>query len=170
MSRISDLNGGNSNVKVAKIPYFEDVFPYMANTDYNGESATQAIYSDLWAPFRYDYGETTSLDILDFSNPNGPQFWQQQFSSLYAWSSIGTSSYNALQVTLRHPASHGLTTDFSYTWSKSIDMGSGAERSNEFSSDSFGGAGIQNSWNPKLNKGDSDFDTRHLVTVDWVYA
>jgi hypothetical protein len=49
-------------------------------------------------------------------------------------------------------------------------MGSGAERSNEFSSDAFGGAGIQNSWNPKLNKGVSDFDTRHLVTIDWVYA
>jgi hypothetical protein len=49
-------------------------------------------------------------------------------------------------------------------------MGSGAERSNEFSTDNFGGAGIQNSWNPKLNKGPSDFDTRNLVTLDWVYA
>ena len=48
-------------------------------------------------------------------------------------------------------------------------MGSGAERSNEFSSDSFGGSGIQNSWNPKLNKGPSDFDSRQLVTVDAVY-
>jgi hypothetical protein len=48
-------------------------------------------------------------------------------------------------------------------------MGSGAERSNEFSSDSFGGSAIQNSWNPKLNKGPSDFDIRSLVTVDAVY-
>jgi hypothetical protein len=30
--------------------------------------------------------------------------------------------------------------------------------------------GIQNSWNPKLNKAVSDFDTRHLITIDWVYA
>jgi hypothetical protein len=49
-------------------------------------------------------------------------------------------------------------------------MGSGADRSNEFSADSFGGAGIQNSWNPKLNKAVSDFDTRHLITIDWVYS
>jgi hypothetical protein len=49
-------------------------------------------------------------------------------------------------------------------------MGSGAERSNWESTDSFGGSAIQNSWNPKLNKGVSDFDTRHLITVDWVYA
>ena len=71
---------------------------------------------------------------------------------------------------MRHPYSHGLTTVLNYTFSKSLDMGSGAERSNEFSTDAFGGAGIQNSWNPKLNKGVSDFDTRHLLTFNWVYA
>jgi hypothetical protein len=98
------------------------------------------------------------------------QFWNQQFSSLYAWASIGTSSYNALQFTLRHPYSHGLTVDAGYTLSKSIDMGSAVERSNWLSTDAFGGTGIQNSWNPKANKGVSDFDSRHLVTIDWVYA
>ena len=182
LSKISDQNGGcnpySSNPctvpNVPTIQYFEDVFPQMQGYDYGGESATQAIYNNEWAPYRYDYGETTSLADLDFycyyTCPNGTQFWQSQFSSLYAWSSIGTSSYHALQVTLRHPSSHGFTADLNYTLSKSIDMGSGAERSNEFSSDSFGGAGIQNSWNPKLNKGASDFDTRHLITVDWVYA
>jgi hypothetical protein len=103
--------------------------------------------------------------------PNGTQFWQSQFSSLYSWASIGTSSYHALQLTLRHPTSHGLTVDLSYTLSKSLDLGSNAERSNEFSSDNFGGSGgIQNSWNPGLNKAVSDFDTRNLLTVDWVYA
>ena len=168
LSHISDLNGGNPNATVQPIQYFEDVFAYFADP---GESATQSIYSDVWAPYRYDYGETTSLDIMDFSNPNGPQFWSQQFSSLYAWSSIGTSSYHALQATLRHPSSHGFTTDISYTLSKSIDLGSNAERSNEFSSDYFGGSGgIQNSWNPKLNKAVSDFDTRHLLTADMVYV
>ncbi len=182
LSKISDQNGGcnpySSNVctvpNVPTIPYFEDIFPQMQGYDYAGESATQAIYNNEWAPYRYDYGETTSLADLDFycyyGCPNGTQFWQSQFSSLYAWSSIGTSSYHALQLTLRHPSSHGLTTDVNYTFSKSIDMGSGAERSNEFSSDAFGGSAIQNSWNPKLNKALSDFDTRHLVTVDWVYV
>jgi hypothetical protein len=181
LSRISDQNGGcnpySGNAcsvpNVPTIQYFEDVFPQMQGYDYSGESATQAIYNNEWAPYRYDYGETTSLADLDFycyyGCPNGTQFWQSQFSSLYAWSSIGTSSYHALQFTLRHPSSHGLSTDASYTFSKSIDMGSGAERSNEFSNDSFGGSAIQNSWNPKLNKGPSDFDIRNLVTVDAVY-
>ncbi|HTW60577.1 MAG TPA: TonB-dependent receptor [Terracidiphilus sp.] len=174
LSRISDLHGGNPTSPVAPIQYFEDMFPFMANTDYTPESATQAIYSDLWTYYRYGAGETSALYDLDlYENPNGPQydFWQPQFSSLYAWSSIGTSSYNALQVSLRHPANHGLTTDIAYTLSKSIDMGSEAEHSNEFSSDSIGSfSAIQNSWNPKLNKGVSDYDSRQLVTVDGVYA
>ncbi len=41
------------------------------------------------------------------------------------------SYYNAGQLTLRHPSSHGLQMDFSYTYSNSIDMGSDTERSNE---------------------------------------
>ena len=187
LSRISDQNGGCSpssatpcNVpNVPTIPFFEDVFPGFAGYDGAGESATQAIYNNEWAPYRYNYGETTSLADIDFYCPiyygppicnAQPLFWQSQFSSLYAWSSIGTSSYHALQVTLRHPASHGLTTDISYTFSKSIDLASEAERANENSNDAFGGASaIQNSWNPKLNKAASDFDTRHLLTVDAVY-
>ncbi len=172
LSRELDANGGNTSANVAPIPYFEDVFPYMKNTDYGGESATQAVYSDEWGQ-RYTNGETSALYDLDlYDDPNGPdfRFYQSQFSSLYSWASIGTSSYHALQFTLRHPNSHGLTVDASYTFSKSIDMSSTVERSNEFSADSFGGTGIQNSWNPKLNKAVSDFDTRNLVTVDWVYA
>ncbi|MGA9062273.1 MAG: carboxypeptidase regulatory-like domain-containing protein [Terracidiphilus sp.] len=182
LSKISDENGGcnpysNNGCTVPNVPtiqYFEDIFPQMQGYDYPGESATQAIYNNEWAPLRYDYGETTSLADLDFycyyTCPQGTRFWSSQFSSLYAWSSIGTSSYNALQFTLRHPASHGLTSDIGYTFSKSIDLGSEAERANEFSDDSFGSASaIQNSWNPKLNKGPSDFDSRQLVTVDAVY-
>ena len=170
LSKISDLNGGDPSATVPAIRYFEDMFPFMASP---GVSATQNIYTQLWAPSRYTAGETNAIYDLDlYANPNGPQFqfFQSQFSSLYAWSSIGTSSYNALQFTVRHPSTHGLTTDFNYTFSKSIDMGSGAERSNWASTDAFGGSAIQNSWNPKLNKAVSDFDTRHLVTVDWVYA
>jgi len=164
-------------VSVPTIQYFEDVFPQMANLDFQGESATEGTYNHEWAPYRYSYGETTSLSDIDFYCSYGgycsnglSKFWQSQFSSLYAWSSIGTSSYNALQATLRHPTSHGLSIDVNYTLSKSIDMNSGTERANEFSSDSLGGSAIQNSWKPKLNKADSDFDARHLLSGDALYV
>jgi len=101
-----------------------------------------------------------------------PDFWSQQFSSLYALSSIGNSSYNALQFTLRHPASHGLTVDVSYTFSKSIDWGSEAERSSVFTNqdNAYVNFSIQNTWKPQLNRGVSDFDTHSLVSGDWVYS
>jgi hypothetical protein len=168
LSKIADSHGGDPTASVPKIKYFEDVFPQMANTDYHGESATQAVYSDEWAPNRYSYGETQALADIDFNCyygcPNGTEFWDSQFSSLISIATLGSSSYNAGQFTLRHPTKNGLTLDLSYTLSNSIDMGSDAERS----ATSYGA--IQNTWNPSLSRGVSDFDTRHLVTLDWAYA
>lgn len=193
LSRLVDANGGDPTATVPAIPYFENVFPYMAGFDYPGESATQAIYTDEWAPFRSNLGASTALADLDFFCTSGTvtdasgnfapypcpagqpsRFWQDQFSSLYAWSSIGMSYYNAAQLILRHPASHGLQFDFSYTFSKSIDMGSDTERSSELATSlSPGGSNafseILNSWKPYLNRAISDFDTTHLITLDWVY-
>ncbi|MFZ0662229.1 MAG: TonB-dependent receptor [Acidobacteriaceae bacterium] len=186
LSKLVDANGGNyenngsyNDPAVPAIPYFEDVFPWMAGYDYPGESATQAIYNNEWAPYRYNLGATTSLADLDFYGPLfgfypapanwQPHFWQGQFSSLYALSTIGMSYYNAGQITLRHPLSHGLQMDISYTLSKSIDEASDAERSTEFSTSTANGPGILNTWHPEYNRAVSDFDTKHLLTVDGVY-
>lgn len=194
LSREVDQNGGschcvydNNGVvigntqNISPIQYFEDVFPWMANLDYPGESATQAIFNNEWAPYRYNLGATTSLSDLDFYGPPSgfgfypapatwvPHFWQGQFSSLYALSTIGMSYYNAAQVTLRHPSSHGFEFDVSYTLSKSIDEGSDAERSTEFSTSTNISPGILNTWKPALNRGPSDFDTHQLLTADFVY-
>jgi Carboxypeptidase regulatory-like domain/TonB dependent receptor len=173
LSRDVDQNNGGPGT-VATIPYFENVFPFMAGIDYPGESATQAIYNNEWMPYRAQYGATTSLSDIDFycsyGCPAGWQshFWQDQFSSLYVLSSMGMSYYNAGQITVRHPFSHGLQVDFSYTLSQSIDYGSDAERNTEFSgTNSF--SSILNTWRPYLNRAVSDFDTRHLITTDYVY-
>ena len=190
LSHLVDLNGGVSGlnaagtaslVNVPAIQYFEDVFPWMANLDYAGESATQAIYNNEWAPFRSNLGATTALSDLDFYGPPSgfgfypapanwmPHFWQGQFSSLFALSSIGMSYYNAAQVTLHHPMSHGFEFDASYTYSRSIDEDSDAERSTEFSTSANLDQGILNTWKPWLNRAVSDFDTTHLLTVNGVY-
>jgi len=175
LSKAVDANKGNPKAQVATIPYWENVFPNLAQ---NGMSATQFIYTNEWSQYRYTTGETTATADIDFfciygcptdaqGNPIS-HFWQNQFATLYAWSSIGMSYYNAGQLTLRHPSSHGLQADLGYTLSKSIDMGSDAERASEASRNgSF--SDILNSWKPSLNRGVSDFDTRHLITLDWVY-
>jgi len=63
------------------------------------------------------------------NNPGQPfNYFQSQFASLYAWSSIGRSNYNAGQFSLWHKATHGLSWDLNYTYAKSIDEGSNTER------------------------------------------
>jgi hypothetical protein len=156
-------------VSVAAIPYFENMFPDAAG---GGESATQNVYN-IWLPGN----ETGSLYMLDIlctpgcgRTPN--RFWPRQYASMYAWSSIGNSSYNAGQVTLRRNLNQGLQMELSYTLSKSLDMGSDSERT-MFSSSTGTNAGssfgaILNAWNPRLNRAVSDFDIRHLVSGNWV--
>jgi len=148
-------------------------------------TATQAMY-DLFCNFSGN--ETTALEIADapnvlsFEGPGqcfpacatiggtqtqGYDFYSPQFSSLFAWRSIGNSAYNAGQFSLRH-RSGGLEFDLNYTYSKSIDEGSNAERINEFEGFGFGSQ-IINSWFPQQNRGVSDFDTTHIVNANWVY-
>jgi len=168
---------------VAPISYWENMFPDAAGLDAVGDgapgnSATQNIYNDLW--MGNPINSTLNIYYMDvFCDPGcgygkTGRFTDQQFSSLYGWASIGTSSYNAGQVTLRHALSHGAQIDFSYTYSKSIDLDSDAERQCVQCSGS--GLGITsfgyivNTFKPKLNRGVSDFDATHLVTADWVYV
>jgi len=66
----------------------------------------------------------------------------------------------------------GVQLEVSYTFSKSLDMGSDTERTMFSSStgtsvgSSFGA--IVNAWKPRANYAVSDFDVRHLVTGNWV--
>ena len=95
-------------------------------------------------------------------------FFNPQFTSLYAWRNTGTSSYHGLQVTLRRGMTHGLQWDFNYTFSKSMDVGSNAERINQF--DAFYQADqVINSWSPGQLRAVSDFDTTHQFNTNWVY-
>ena len=116
------------------------------------------------------------LHLLGCPAGRQPHFWQDQFSSLYVLSSSSKSGYNAARArsSVIHRFCHGLLMDFAYTLSKSIDFGSDAERSTEFGANGNTGnnlafSEIINTWKPSLNRGPSDFDTRHLITVDAVY-
>jgi hypothetical protein len=176
LAAVVDQNGDKAATNVAAIPYWEHVFPFMAGIDFPGESATQAIYTNEYQPYREFFGLTNpiaDMEIYDvYGTPTGfqPRFWQNQFASLYALSSTGMSYYNGLQLSLRHPTSHGLQFDLHYTLSKSIDFGSDAERSSEDSNGvALANSEIINTWKPYLNRAVSDFDTRHAVTFNEVY-
>ncbi len=145
-------------------------------------TATQAMY-DLFA---FNAGnETTGLEFADVpglvsatgcypacASINGQQtpftFYSPQYSSLYGWNSIGNSAYNAGQFSLRHRMADGLQFDLNYTYSKSMDIGSNAERINHFQGSGFASQ-VLNSWFPNQLHGPSDFDTTHQLNANWVY-
>lgn len=74
--------------------------------------------------------------------------------------STGNSTYNALWVTSNLNAWHGLQFNTSYTYSKSLD----------WTSQNGQGIVIQNSLNPRGDKGLSDFDARNRFSIDFIYS
>jgi hypothetical protein len=100
--------------------------------------------------------------------PRGGQytFYNPQYASLYMFKSMGTSNYNALQLTLDHRMTHGLQFTFNYTFSKSIDLASDATRVGTIGGNS---AQIQNAWSPYQFRGVSDFDATHQINANWIY-
>jgi hypothetical protein len=93
-------------------------------------------------------------------------YLNSQYDSLFAWRSVGTSSYHALQVNLRKHLSKGVQFDLNYTYSRSIDIESDAERVDLSGSGALGF--IQNAWRPKQLRGVSDFDTPHQINANWI--
>jgi hypothetical protein len=151
--------------------YWTDLFPLLASSS---GTALQNAYAVM---NRFLFNETTGLLGLDLPraeggicdngcNRLGPYtYFNRQYSSLYAWRSIGNSSYNALQLALRKRFSRGLQFDLNYTFSKSLDLSSDAERIRP-----WGGllGQIINSWDYKALRSVSDFDTTHQINASWV--
>ncbi len=157
---------------IQNIPYFEDMFPDAATATM---SATQNIYSSLWQGVRgNETAALYNLDILCSPGCGGKtgRYWPLQYSSLYVTSSLGSSSYHAGQFILRHPMKHNVQLDISYTYSKSLDMGSDSENNTTGNTTVNGTANnygfILDAFNPRKNYTISDFNTTHLVTADWV--
>src|SRR5262249_14170116 len=76
---------------------------------------------------------------------------------------IGDAVYHSGQFKLERRFAKGLFVLANYTWSKSIDTVSSAL----FSSDVTGG--VQNIFDPQLNRGPSDWDVPHRFALSYVY-
>jgi hypothetical protein len=164
---------------IAPIPFFENLFPFMA--DWWGDpslTATQAAYAFV-APGALGGGDTidyTFLQLLWDDSPTcttcpfggGPakfnnMFYQPQFGALSAFSTIAHSNYNSLQLSLRERLRDDITFDFNYTYGRSLDNASGLQNST-----SYGTAFLLNALAPDSNYAESDFDSRHIINANWV--
>jgi hypothetical protein len=173
------VRAGTSIDGIQPIPYWENMFSALAGTDFGQGplSATQVVYSQFQ---QNKYNETNALFALDLPdsqsgaglNVSGHsypsyRFYHDQYSALYAWRTVGTSDYHALQVSLHRRFSAGLQGDFNYTFSKSMDWTSQAERLPTSGGNNY--AQIINSWIPDQLRGASDYDTRNQINANWIY-
>ena len=141
-----------------------------------------AVYA---AYFCNAFNETTALQDIDvfgipgtqggpgtpsnfyFAN-TGPFTWfDNQYSSLFAWRTQGWSHYHSMEVTFKKQMSQGLQFDLNYTYGTSFDIASDAERVGAFGG--LGGA-VVNPWMGNQLSGPSDFDLRHQISANWVWA
>jgi Carboxypeptidase regulatory-like domain/TonB dependent receptor len=117
-------------------------------------------------PVPYFFNGPTGL------NGGAGKFLNDQAFSMYAWSSVGSSSYHALQASLRKQFSHGVQFDFNYTFSKSIDITSAASRVgfSVYGYQNIGlvGSRLANAFSPNLARAPSDFDLTHQINLNWI--
>ena len=187
---------GTPEPNIPPLPYWQDMFPQAGGP--GGASGCAPNYSPLANPTAtqniYDWyacqpgNETLSLvymdgycfpacagtgsnTVLGYTTPGTPfQYYQDQFASLFAWQTRGNSNYNGLQLSLRHSMSGGLLFDFNYVYSKSIDVGSNAERINGFESSGLAyNSQVINTFSPDQWRAPSDFDTTHQLNANWVW-
>jgi hypothetical protein len=97
--------------------------------------------------------------------PKGAPLANPQLANTWTWFSEGDSSYNALEVDVRHRFSHGLDFRGDYTWSKSLDNG-----------DTLNGSAAANApglvmypGNLSLDWGLSTFDVRNAAVLNGSY-
>jgi Carboxypeptidase regulatory-like domain len=103
---------------------------------------------------------------------NSGQFLNNQAISMYGWSSVGSSSYHALQANVKKQFSRGVQFDLNYTYSKSLDITSAASRVgfSVYGYQNIGlvGSRLANAFSPNLARAVSDFDLTHQLNLNWI--
>ena len=117
-------------------------------------------------------GPPSLLTGLSPGFQNSGKFLNNQAFSMYGWSSIGNSSYNALQVNLKKQFSQGVQFDLNYTYSKSLDITSAASRVGfsvyGYTNIGLVGTRLANAFSPNLARAPSDFDLTHQFNLNWI--
>ncbi len=174
---VKQIEQGVAISAVAKIPYWENMYPNWGTFGVRGLTNTQEAYRrfQIASP---DY--TFALFRMDVACPNPGlkipcsrfgqfAYFNDQYGALSAWSSTGRSEYHGLQLTVRKSLSNGTAFDFNYGFSKSLDHTSEAEYASAYGGLGTGGTTgfLVNSWSPDTWYAVSDFDMRHQMNANW---
>ena len=158
---------------VPTLPFVENMFPGLRDVGFPGSASAnyfQCVYGD------YNGSYLDCLHALDRNQTDSYipgkcltitgcyTFFNIQGSSMPMWVNAGQAAFHGMTVSLRRAFRNGVTFDFNYTWSHSIDNGSSSE-----SGAGKQGAAIQNIFNVKEFRGSSDFDIRHNISANYLF-
>jgi hypothetical protein len=93
-------------------------------------------------------------------NPNLDRIYTG-FSSITQQETTGTANYNSLQSTLRIENVHGLSAQFAYTWSRSMNVQTVGQN--------LSPGPISNPFDTKFDYGPSDLDQRNVFVANYIY-
>jgi hypothetical protein len=94
----------------------------------------------------------------------------QNYAALRAWENSVNSNYSSLQASLKRQMTHGLLFNLDYTYSHSIDNGSTWHSGATTANGSAAGDGYTlDQTSPGLDRGDSIYDVRHRLVVNYVW-
>ncbi|MFZ1014121.1 MAG: carboxypeptidase regulatory-like domain-containing protein [Terracidiphilus sp.] len=107
----------------------------------------------------------TAIPTGAYYIPSGTPNANPALGAAWAWFSVGTASYNALQVDMRHRMRHGLLLRGVYTWSKTLDDG---DSLNATAAGNAPGL-VSNPFNLKADWGPATYDARNVGVIDGTY-
>ncbi len=120
----------------------------------------------LWREADFNTAIPLTADGTQFPPVANPQRRNPNFANIRFKVADAQSFYNALQVGVVARPSEALHAQVSYTFGRSIDDQSSSLGRNEFAN---GQARTVDPYNKKLNRGLSDFDVRHSLSVNFSY-
>jgi hypothetical protein len=105
-----------------------------------------------------------------WTGTGGSGFANNIYGNLRNWRNIVNSNYNALQVSAKKQMGHGLLFNLNYTWSHTIDGGSTWHSGATTANGPAAGEGYTTDVTlPGLDRGNSLFDIRHRLVLNYVY-
>ena len=135
---------------------------YALNLSYVGNHAVKIFYSNTWYNAYDPYGIFPGVaGVREAGSPLVPNYGE-----VTQVQNGAISRYDGLNVTLRKQMSHGITGHLNFTWAHGLDD---ASNGGIFT---YGDSlfGQMNPLGNNFNYGNSDYDIRHELSADFVYA
>jgi len=110
----------------------------------------------------------SQIDPAGITNTTGRL--NPNYGRLRVWENVNNSVYNSMQVSLSKQMSRGLQFAVHYTWGHAIDNGSTWHSGATSSNHEGAGEGYSSDQTlPRLDRGNSIFDIRHTLAMNYVY-